>query len=84
MFWLKSEIEKNSNFYKKSMKKLEIKTMRTELKNIIPSIWNEWYWKPIKLLQKSQGKTLEIQRIRIRLENIIFGKLGSNDEIKNK
>jgi hypothetical protein len=38
MFLLKGEIEKNSNFYKKSIKKLEIKTIRTELKNIIPSI----------------------------------------------
>ena len=27
-------------------KKIEIKTMRTKLKNIIPSIWNEWWnWK---------------------------------------
>jgi len=85
MFLLKGEIEKNSNFYKKSIKKLEIKTIRTELKNIIPSIWNEWWnWKPIKLSQRSQGKNLEIQRMRTRLENIIFCKLGSNDEIKNK
>ena len=40
--------------------------------------------KPIKLLQKSQGKKLEIKRIRTKLKNIIFGKLGMNDEIENK
>jgi hypothetical protein len=38
MFWLKGEIKKNNNFYKKVTKKLEIKTMRTKLKNIILSI----------------------------------------------
>jgi hypothetical protein len=38
MFWLKGKIEKNNNFYKGSRKKIEIKTTRTKLKNIIPSI----------------------------------------------
>jgi len=33
------EIEKNDNFYKEVKKK--IKTIRTKLKNIIPSIWIE-------------------------------------------
>jgi hypothetical protein len=34
--------------------------------------------------KKSQGKKLEIKRIRVKLKNIIFGKLGLNDKIKNK
>jgi hypothetical protein len=62
-----------------------MKTMMTKLEIIISSIWIElWNWKPLKLLQKSQGKKLEIQRLRMTLKNIIFGKLGLNDEIKNK
>jgi hypothetical protein len=40
-------------FTKGPRKKLKIKTIRTELKNIIPSIWIEgWNWKLIKLIQK--------------------------------
>ena len=62
-----------------------MKTMMTKLENIISSIWIKlWNWKPLKFLQKSQGKKLEIQRMRTTLENIIFGKLGLNYEIKNK
>jgi hypothetical protein len=57
--------------------------MRTKLKNIKPSIWIEgWNWKPIKLLQIYQDKKLEIQRIRTKLKNIIFVKLGFKDEIE--
>ena len=58
MFWLKDKIEKNNKFYKKkTKKKLEIKTMRIKLENIISLIWIEWWnWKPIKLLQNDQGK----------------------------
>ena len=40
--------------------------------------------KPIKLLQKSQGKELKIQRMKIELGNIIFDKLELNNEIVNK
>lgn len=40
-FLLKGEIEKNNNFSKKANKKIEIKTMRTKLKNTIPLIWIE-------------------------------------------
>jgi hypothetical protein len=72
-------------FTKRLRKKLEIKKIRTKLKNIIPSIWIEgWNGKSIKLLQRSQRKKLEIKRIRTRLENIIFGKLELKDEIENK
>jgi hypothetical protein len=40
-----------------STKKLEIKTMRTKLENIISSIWIErWDWKSIQFLQKGEGK----------------------------
>jgi hypothetical protein len=45
---------------------------------------NDKIKKPIKLLQKDQGKKLEIQKIRTKLENIIFDKLGLKDKIKNK
>jgi urease accessory protein UreE len=40
--------------------------------------------KPIKLLQKSQGKELKIQWMKIELGNIIFDKLKLNNEIANK
>jgi hypothetical protein len=40
--------------------------------------------KPIKLLQKSQGKELKIQRMKIELGNIIFDKLELNNKIANK
>jgi hypothetical protein len=57
--------------------------MTNKLKNIILSIWIKWWnWKPIKLLQNNQEKKLKIQRIRIKLKNIIFGKLRFNDEIE--
>jgi len=32
----------------------------------------------------TKEKKLKIQKIRTTLENIIFGKLGLNDEIENK
>jgi len=71
-------------FYKRA-KKLELKTIRTKLKNIISSIWIEWWnYTPIKFLQKDQIKKWEIQKIKNKLENMIFGKLGFNDEIENK
>jgi hypothetical protein len=67
------------------VKKLELKTIRTKLKNIIPSIWIEsWNCKPISVSKKDQGKKLEIQIMRAKLKNIIFGKLEFNDEIENK
>ena len=57
--------------------------MTNKLKNIILSIWIKWWnWKPIKILQNNQEKKLKIQRIRIKLKNIIFGKLRFNDEIE--
>jgi len=72
-------------FTKGSTKKLEIKTIRTKLKNMISSIWiEEWNWKQIKLFTKRPRKKIEIQRMRTELENIIFGNLGLNDEIENK
>ena len=56
--------------------------MRIKLKNTISSIWiEEWFWKPIKFLQKDQGKKLEIKRIMTKLKNIIFGKLKLKDKI---
>jgi len=59
--------------------------MRTKLENIISLIWIDGRnWKPLKLLQKNQGKKLEIQRIRTTLENIIFNKFRLNNKIKNK
>jgi len=37
-----------------------------------------------KSFTKSQGKKLEIQRMKTKLKNIIFGKMGFKDDIKNK
>jgi len=72
-------------FTKGSRKKLEIKTMKAKLKNIILSIWIEWWnWKPLQKLQKDKGKKVEIQIIKTTSDNIIFSKLRLNDEIKNK
>jgi hypothetical protein len=64
-------------FTKRSRKKLKIKTMRAKFKNIITSIWIQWWnWKQIELLQKkTQGKELEIKTIRTKLKNIVFSKL---------
>jgi len=57
MFWLKGKIEKNNNFTKGQEKKLKIKIMRAELKNILPLIWIErWNWKQIKFLQNDQDQ----------------------------
>jgi hypothetical protein len=51
------ELKRIITFNKWLRKKIKIKTMRTKLENIIPSIWIErWNWKPIKLLQKGQRK----------------------------
>jgi hypothetical protein len=36
---LKGEIENNNNFSKGPRKKIDTKTMRTKLENILPSIW---------------------------------------------
>jgi hypothetical protein len=59
--------------------------MRTKLKNIIPSIWIEWWnWKSLKLLWKDKKKKLEIQTMKTTLENIIFGKVILKDKIENK
>jgi len=41
IYWMKSEIEKNNNFYKTAKKKIKNKKIRAKLKNIIPSIWIE-------------------------------------------
>jgi hypothetical protein len=66
-------------------KKIEIKSMRTKLKNIILSIWIEWWnWKSLKLLWKDKKKKLEIQTMKTTLENIIFGKVILKDKIENK
>jgi len=40
--------------------------------------------KTTKTFRKGSKKKNEIQRMRTTLENIIFGKLGLNDKIKNK
>jgi len=52
-------------FIKGPRKKIKMRTMRTKLENIIPSIWIEWWnWKLMKLLYKGQGKKIEIQIIK--------------------
>jgi hypothetical protein len=58
-FYWNVKLKRIVTFTKSPWKKLEIKTMRTELKNIILSIWNEWWnWKPIKFLQKKPKQNL--------------------------
>jgi hypothetical protein len=53
MFWLKGGLKRIIAFTKGPIRKLEIKIIRIKLKNIIPSIWIEWWnWKLIKLSQK--------------------------------
>ena len=47
-----------------------------ELNDEIKNKWN--FYKMVK------EKKLEIQKIRSKLESIIFGKLGLKDAIKNK
>ena len=60
---------KECNFYKMIKKQLEIKTIKTELKNIIPSIWIEGLnWKPINFFTKEPRKKIEIKRIRNKLQ----------------
>jgi len=84
---LKCELKRIITFTKGTRKKIEIKTMKTKLENIISSIWiEEWNRKSIKLLQNVNEKKLEIKRIRIKLENIIFCNLRLNVkiEIENK
>jgi len=47
--------------------------MRTKSKNIIPSIWIEWWnLKQINFLQEGQRQKLKIKIIRSKLKNIIF------------
>ena len=38
----------------------------------------------MKLLQNNKEQNLKIKRIKIKLKNIIFGKLGLKDENENK
>jgi len=50
IYW-RVKLKRIITFTKKPRKKLEIKTMRTKMENIISSIWIEWWnWKPIKIL----------------------------------
>ena len=42
IFDWKVNLKRKITFTKGSRKKLEIKTIRTKLKNIIPIIWIEW------------------------------------------
>ena len=58
-------------FIESQEKKLKIKTIRTKLENIVPSIWIEWWnWKLIKHLQKIQGKTNPKNKDKIKEYNI--------------
>jgi hypothetical protein len=48
-------------------------------------LWlNDKIEKNNKFYKKIKKKKLEIQIIKIKLENIIFDKLGFNDKIENK
>jgi len=78
-------MEKNNNFYKRIKKKIWNQSNEDQIEKHNTIILNsKMKLKPLKLLQKDQGKKIEIQRIRTTFENIIFSKLGLKDEIENK
>jgi len=53
------KLKKVATFTKGLRKKIKIKTKRTKLKNIIPSIWIEkWNWKSLNFLQKKPGEEI--------------------------
>jgi len=53
------ELKRIITFTNGSRKKIKNQNMRIELKNIISSIWIEWWnWKLIRLLQKKSRKKI--------------------------
>jgi len=85
MFWLKGEIEKNNNFYKRAKKKIRNQNNEDQIEkyNIVNLNW-KMKLKTNKMFSKGQRKKIKIKIIRTKLENIIFSKLGLNDDIENK
>jgi len=85
MFWLKGEIEKNNNFYKRAKKKIRNQNNEDQIEkyNIVNLNW-KMKLKTNKIFSKGQRKKIKIKIIRTKLENIIFSKLGLNDDIENK
>jgi len=85
MFWLKGEIEKNNNFYKRAKKKIRNQNNEDQIEkyNIVNLNW-KMKLKTNKMFSKGQRKKIKIKIIRIKLENIIFSKLGLNDDTENK
>ena len=85
MFWLKGEIEKNNNFYKRAKKKIRNQNNEDQIEkyNIVNLNW-KMKLKTNKMFSKRQRKKIKIKIIRTKLENIIFSKLGLNDDIENK
>jgi hypothetical protein len=84
MFWLKDKIEKNNKFYKKNQEK--IRNQNNEDQNGKHNIINlNWMMKlkTNKTFTKWSRKKIEIQKIKTKLKNIIFGILGLKDKIKN-
>jgi len=85
MFWLKGEIEKNNNFYKRAKKKIRNQNNEDQIEkyNIVNLNW-KMKLKTNKMFSKGQRKKIKIKIIRTKLENIIFSKLGLNDDTENK
>ena len=85
MFWLKGEIEKNNNFYKRAKKKIRNQNNEDQIEkyNIVNLNW-KMKLKTNKIFSKGQRKKIKIKIIRTKLENIIFSKLGLNDDTENK
>ena len=83
MIWLNGEIVKNNNFYKKVKKKIRNQNNKDQIKkyNITNLNW-KIKLKTNKTFTKRPRK--KIQRMRTKLEYIIFGDLRLNDEIENK
>jgi len=71
-------------FNKGSRKKIKNQNNEDQIRkhNTINLNWN-MKLKTNKTFTKRPKKKKEIQRMRNKLKNIIFGKLGLNDEIKN-
>jgi hypothetical protein len=82
---LNDEIKKNNNIYKRVDNKIKNQNIEDQIRKY-STINLDWRikLKTNKILQKGQGKKLEIKRLRTKLKNIIFDKLRLKYKIENK
>jgi hypothetical protein len=64
--------------------KLEIKRIRTKLKNISQIRIERWNKKQTKILQKDQEQKIKNQKNKNNIEKQIYNNLELNDENENK